>query len=378
MGQGVGRIDGWVVLVKFAAPGERIRARIFRNHPNFSEADLVEVLDPSPERIAPSCPLFTLCGGCQYQHLGYNEQLRWKTRQVAELLERMAGIAAEVKPAIASPRQFGYRTKITPHYDSPKAGKPLPIGFLREGSRSHIIDVPSCPLATADVNHALEKARAHIQSRRENLKRGATILIRQHVNGVTCDPREIIEERVGDLQLAFLAGDFFQNNPFILPALVDHVVQQIVEAEVSYLVDAYCGCGLFCLAAAPHVKEAAGVEISESSIQFARKNAERNRLANCKFLAADAAAIFSGIAFPGEDSAVVIDPPRKGCDSVFLHQLFAFAPRRVVYVSCNPATQMRDLRLFLENGYQLRGVQPFDLFPQTKHLECVITLDRNV
>jgi tRNA/tmRNA/rRNA uracil-C5-methylase (TrmA/RlmC/RlmD family) len=118
------------------------------------------------------------------------------------------------------------------------------------------------------------------------------------------------------------------------------------------------------------------VEISESSVRFAQQNAGANGIPNAVFQAGDAAAIFAGLEFPPADTAVIIDPPRKGCDESFLHQLFAFGPRTVVYVSCDPATQMRDLAHFLAAGYKLTAVQPFDLFPQTRHLECVITLQR--
>jgi 23S rRNA (uracil1939-C5)-methyltransferase/tRNA (uracil-5-)-methyltransferase len=140
------------------------------------------------------------------------------------------------------------------------------------------------------------------------------------------------------------------------------------------LVDAYCGSGLFALTAAPAFEQVAGIEISESSIVFAKQNATANGLKNVTFQAGDAAAIFAGLTFPAAETVVLIDPPRKGCDESFLTQLFNYGPRAVVYVSCDPATQMRDLRAFLAAGYELTAVQPFDLFPQTRHLECVITL----
>ena len=140
--------------------------------------------------------------------------------------------------------------------------------------------------------------------------------------------------------------------------------------------DAYCGSGLFALAAARAFERVAGVEISATSVDFARENAAANGIANATFLAADAGAIFAGLDFSASDTVVLIDPPRRGCDEIFLRQLFAFGPRTVIYVSCDPATQMRDLRQFFTAGYRLSRVQPFDLFPQTRHLECVTTLVR--
>ncbi|MDF9827179.1 tRNA/tmRNA/rRNA uracil-C5-methylase (TrmA/RlmC/RlmD family) [Ereboglobus sp. PH5-10] len=386
--------SGWVVMVPFALPGERVRARVFRNHKNYSEADLLEVLTQSPHRITPRCPLFGRCGGCQYQNFEYSEQLAWKRRQVEELLRHMAGIEFPVSPVIASPQQYGYRSKITPHFNNPltrgahasrvlTASSPtlpqdsgFPIGFLRQGTRHELLDVPRCDIATDAINARLPELRADIRARAAagEFKRGATLLLRDAGGEVTTDYDRIINERVGDITLHFLARDFFQNNPFILSAFTGYVREQAAASGARHLVDAYCGSGLFALTAARAFERVTGIEISESSVQFARENAAANNIANATFRAGDASAIFAGLDFPPGDTVVIIDPPRKGCDENFLSQLFAYAPRAVVYVSCDPATQMRDLAHFTARGYKLTAVQPFDLFPQTRHLECVITL----
>lgn len=388
LGVGLGRIAlpgeteaKWVVMVPFTLPGERARVRIFRNQKNFSEADLVTVLTPSPHRVSPVCPLFARCGGCQYQHLAYAEQLVWKQRQVAELLQHMAGIEFTVSPVVSSPRELGYRSKITPHFNPPRDPAIAPaIGFLRQGTRFDIVDVPRCLIATDAINEKLPavRARVHARAAAEEYERGATLLLRDAGGTVTTDYDAVITETVGHLKLHFLARDFFQNNPFILPVFTDYVRAQATASGARFLVDAYCGSGLFALTGSPAFERVAGVEISESSVRFARENAVANKIANATFLAAEAASIFADLdpEFVAADTAVVIDPPRKGCDDQFLQQLFAFGPRAVVYVSCDPATQMRDLRHFLAAGYQLTAAQPFDLFPQTRHLECVLTLQR--
>jgi tRNA/tmRNA/rRNA uracil-C5-methylase (TrmA/RlmC/RlmD family) len=383
LGSGLGRVAlpgeteaKWVIMVPFALPGERVRVRVFRNHKNFSEADLVTVLTPSPSRVAATCPLFGRCGGCQYQHLAYADQLAWKQRQVGELLQHLAGVTFPVAPVIASPRALGYRSKITPHFNPPREGLPMPIGFLRQGTRFDILDVPQCPIATPVINDQLTLVRADVQARRASYTRGATLLLREAGGEVTTDYDAIVTESVGDLKLRFLARDFFQNNPFILPAFTQYVRAQAAGSGARFLVDAYCGSGLFALTAAPAFEAVTGIELSASSITFARENAAANGIANATFQAGDASGIFQGLTFPPADTAVIIDPPRKGCDETFLTQLFAFGPRAVVYVSCDPATQMRDLGHFLTAGYTLSAVQPFDLFPQTRHLECVLTLVR--
>jgi 23S rRNA (uracil1939-C5)-methyltransferase/tRNA (uracil-5-)-methyltransferase len=378
-------------MVPFALPGERVRARVFRNHKNYSEADLVEILQASPDRVAePPCPLFGRCGGCQYQHLAYPAQLEWKRRQVEELLKHMAGIEFPVSPVVGSPKEFGYRSKITPHFHPPRPGADpaeLPIGFLRQGTRLDIVDVPACPIATTAINAELSAARGRVRAKAAagDYARGGTLLLREASGQVTTDYDAVVTESVADperpeappLRLKFLARDFFQNNPFILPAFTAYVRGRAASGGARYLVDAYCGSGLFALAAARSFERVEGVEISESSVAFARKNAETNGIANAAFRAGDASAIFAGLDLPGVETAVIIDPPRKGCDEAFLSQLFGYGPRTVVYVSCDPATQMRDLRAFSAAGFGVRSVRPFDLFPQTRHLECVVTLGRD-
>ena len=200
LGRRGSRSAKWVVMVPFTLPGERVRARVFRNHKNFSEADLVEVLTPSPSRVAARCPLFGRCGGCQYQHLAYAEQLAWKQRQVAELLEHMAGVEFPVAPVIALAAEFGYRSKITPHFNVPREGRPmLAIGFLRQGTRFDIVDVPRCPIATtADQRAAHRRARRRpAPAPRVPTARGATLLLRDASGAVTTDYDAVITEEPG-------------------------------------------------------------------------------------------------------------------------------------------------------------------------------------
>lgn len=367
--------EGWVVFVPFALPGERVRVRIWRNDKNCSHADLVEILDPSPDRVEPVCPLFGTCGGCQYQHLSYQHQLAWKRDQVAALLHHMAGIDHDVKPPIPSPAAWNYRSKITPHFQKPRGATMGAIGFLANGTRNRIIDVPQCPIAMDAINAALPAERRRVQQSSAKFRKGATLLLRATHNGVSTNNREVVEERVGDLRFSFLAGDFFQNNPFILPAFTAYVAGQAATG-CRHLVDAYCGSGLFALTLASRFEKVIGVEVSETSADWARQNARANGIDNVTITTAAAEAIFGSIAFPADDTAVVIDPPRKGCGPEFLAQLRAFRPKRLVYVSCNPATQIRDLQPLAEAGYAIEEIQPFDLFPQTRHLECVVTLSR--
>lgn len=375
-GAGVARVDGWVVFVPFTLAGEFVKCRVFRNHKNYSEADLIKVLEPAPNRVTPKCALFGQCGGCQYQHLAYAEQLESKQRQVAELLKHMAKIEHPVREVIPSPVEYGYRSKITPHFHRPKSGGIGAIGFLRARTRNAMVDVEHCPIAMPELNAQLAAVRETARANADTFKNGATLLMRAAKNGVLTRNDEIAIEDVDGVRFEFQAGDFFQNNPFILPKFVRHAIDEAKATGAKFLLDAYCGSGLFAVCGARDFEQVIGVEISESAVKKAAHNAELNGLDNCRFIAADAREVFKDVPHAGADTVVLIDPPRAGCSPEFLQQLFAFGPKGVVYVSCNPATQMRDLVLFTEAGYQLGTVQPFDLFPQTKHLECVMTLSR--
>lgn len=377
LGEGVGRVDGWVVFVSGALPGERVVARIWHNAANFSRGDLVKVHLRSPHRVEPRCPLFGACGGCQYQNLAYPEQLRWKQEQLREALARLAGVEVAVDPCHPSPREWGYRTKLTPHFQPPRGGAgDFPIGFLHAHNARRLVDVPACPIATDKVNVALREARAEVRARAGEFRRGATLLLRETQEGVATDPRASVTEKVGDLTLRFVAGDFFQNNPFILPAFVEHAVGLAKASGARHLVDAYCGSGLFALSAARHFESVHGVEVSEDAVRKAAENAAANRILNCRFVAGSAERIFDRLPVKGPETAALIDPPRKGCDEPFLAQLDAFNPRRIVYVSCAPDTQARDIRWLAARGWKVLSARPFDLFPQTRHIESIVDLGR--
>ena len=377
LGVGVGRLNNWVVMVPFVVPGELVKVRIYRNHSQFSDADLIEIIEASPNRQEARCPLFTQCGGCQYQHISYDEQLRIKTTQVQELMDKNGGIKHPVKLAKSTEQIFGYRSKLTPHYNKPDREGKQPIGFLMNGKRHAIIDVEQCPIATKAINEALPEVRQRAiqEGGRKRRLRGGTLLLRETLEGVVTDPKATVSEKVGANIFHFKAGEFFQNNPFILPHMVEYVKAAVSGEGIDNLVDAYCGVGLFALSCADNFKSVTGIEISEAAIQLAKANADILNVNNVRFQPGKAEAIFNHITYSGENTSVVIDPPRKGCDLSFIEQLIAFHPKKIIYVSCDPATQARDLKYFVEDGYRLLELQPFDLFPHTRHIENIAILE---
>ena len=378
LGMGVGRVNGWVVMVPFVIPGELVKVRIYRNHSQYSEGDLLEILESSKYRVSPKCSLFESCGGCQYQHIDYGEQLKIKTQQVKELLEKNGGIQFPVSLAKSSKQVFGYRSKITPHYNRPNKNGDQPIGFLKYGRRHDIVDVKQCVIATDAINESLPEMRekAVLEGGKKRRQRGGTLLLRDTLEGVVNNPKAIVSEKVGELTFQFKAGEFFQNNPYILPDLVEFVKFHASGNGIKHLVDTYCGVGLFALSLSQVFELVVGVEISEAAIQLAKVNAQIYDINNVRFQIGKAEAIFQHIKFSGENTSVIIDPPRKGCDLAFIEQLLDFNPQKIIYVSCDPATQARDLNYFVENAYKLTEVQPFDLFPHTRHIESVAILER--
>jgi 23S rRNA (uracil1939-C5)-methyltransferase/tRNA (uracil-5-)-methyltransferase len=376
LGLGIGRDNGWVVQVPYVLPGERIKARIYRNHKNYSSADCISIVKASSNRVEPSCDLFGECGGCQYQHMEYAAQLEWKQKQVEDSFARIGGIEFTVNQPIPSPQKYGYRSKLTPHFEKPHPAHSFKVGFLKQGTRRVLVDIDQCPIATPAINQAMLPAKQRLQDRLHGLKKGGTLLFRDTNQSISTDPNEFVQERVGNLTFQFRAGEFFQNNPFILTDLVNYVIQQSQPQESSFLIDAYCGSGLFGISAASYFKKVIGIEISREGFLGAQANAELNRITNTEFILGDASSIFDTIDSTFRPCTLLVDPPRKGCDQNFLSQALAFSPNYIVYISCDPATQARDAKILMDGGYSILDIQPFDLFPQTRHIESVMTLQK--
>jgi len=451
----------WVVMVPHVLVGELVRVRIYKNMKNFSEADLLEVLEPSTDRVEPVCSLAGICGGCQYQHASIDFQRKWKQRHVEEVLvqQQIEGYHSEdllnVLPTVGTEEVFGYRSKITPHYQAPReeftdiesvdntVGDVTyhldAVGFQQSSSR-RLVDVPECPIATPAINDKYRETRQqlhedaklgllNIPKKKKKRKRrgskngalGATLLFRQADDDATTnqpvvvtDNNEYMTTTVKDVTFKYQAGNFFQNNNFMLPLMVDAVVDaatadavvststttsdgdqqqqsQHQKSKIRYLIDCYCGSGLFALSAASHFDLCVGIEVNEKAVEEATENAHSNGISNCQFAAASAEAIFTSPPeltiegfqnlkvqdFPRDETVVVVDPPRKGCSNQFLEQLYEYSPQRIVYMSCGPATQARDAKGIVEiGGYTMTSIQPFDLFPQTKHIESLIVFEK--
>ena len=354
-GEGVGRIEDFVVFVPFVIVGELVEAELTEVKKSFARGRLIRLLTPSPLRVPPECAHFMACGGCQYQHIDYPEQLRIKRKQIADLFQRIGGVdpklVAEVVPC---PQPYGYRNRIMIRSQWNKPEQRLNLGFVRWDC-GLVEDVFECKIAEPALNEQIRHVRAHPPP-----KGGIKVVLRIPPEDWEVPP-----------------DSFFQNNFFLLPKLVATVRGMLQESHARHLLDLYCGVGFFAIELADAVESFTGVEYDKMAIQAARKNAARRSRTNGEFLSGMVEEVLPGLVRKSSPTAtsVLIDPPRKGCQPQTLELLRTLRPSQVIYVSCHPATMARDLNVLCAAGvFELARVTPLDMFPQTQHVECVADL----
>jgi 23S rRNA (uracil1939-C5)-methyltransferase len=327
-GAGLARHGGRVVFVPFTVPGETVRARIGKVTRGWLQARALDILVASPDRIAPPCPWFGRCGGCAYQHIAYPRQLEIKARQVSEALRRIGKFPAPpVEPARPSPRQYGYRNRITVHVSPPR------IGFHGVDARE-LIDVPECLLAADRVNTALQALRS-----KKRLRPGPATL-RSH--------RE--------------HGGFRQVNDEAAEVLAAVVADMAGRGDT--LLDAYCGAGFFAKRLRAQFARIVGIDWDGRSTECARRAAQASEL----YLTGDAADLLPAALAEHRPSVVLLDPPSQGAAPAVIDALLERVVPRLVYVSCDPSTLSRDASR-LAVRYTLGRVVPVDMFPQTASIE---------
>jgi tRNA/tmRNA/rRNA uracil-C5-methylase (TrmA/RlmC/RlmD family) len=354
-GEGVARVNDFVVFVPFVLVGEVVEAEVTEVKKSFARAKLLRVVTPAPERVEPKCRYFTACGGCQYQHMDYAEQLRMKHKQIADLFERIGKISPDkVAPVVGCPQPYGYRNRIMIRSQWNKPEQKLNIGFIRADG-GLVEDITECKIAEPALNDQILEVRKNPPP-----KGGIKVVLRVHPEGWEVP-----------------ADSFFQNNFFLLPKLVETVGAALKSSGAKYLVDVFCGVGFFGIELADQVESFVGVEFDRMAIKAARKNAATRGRTNGEFVAGAVEDLLPGllIRFTPGATSVLLDPPRKGCWPQTLQLLRETKPAQVIYVSCHPATMARDLNILCADGvFELARVTPLDMFPQTQHIECVADL----
>jgi 23S rRNA (uracil1939-C5)-methyltransferase len=346
-GKGVARERGKAVFVPYTIEGELVSAEIVREKKQFAEADLVEVKQRSPNRVAPECPYFGRCGGCAYQHIDYQHQLVIKWRQVRDALQRIGKVKeVPMRPIVPSSRQYAYRNRITVHAQNDV------IGFFRRDSH-RLIDIGRCPISGEEVNRALAELREQ-----------------KHVPDGHYTLRTASEPRV-----------FSQINEQVAQTLRTLVID-LVSPNQALLIDAYCGAGFFAKALLDKFEHVIGIDWDRFAIATAKENASEKE----KYIAGDVESELTTsdgfLAVEGETRrlrsrrslTIIIDPPATGLTEGVRKAITDLAPATLLYVSCNPPTLARDLKE-LHQTFAINSVTPLDMFPQTAEIEVLVHLE---
>lgn len=435
-GAGVGRHGGMAVFVHGAAPGDRVRARITKRRDRHAEAEIAEILTPSPLRQPSPCPLFGDCGGCKWLHLPYGAQAEAKRTIVEETFAHLGKIPhGPIEPMGHSPGLFRYRNKMDMTFGRDPQGQTI-VGFHRAGRFDETIDVPVCLLQPESFDRLAGAVREW--ARRERLEpydprthrgflrslilregrntgeslavlitaegdlpgrdrlvkalRAACGGLRGFVWGLNTGKADVaaidriawvwgetnIRERLGDQIFSIAPMAFFQTNTAATEILYRLTAEALELTGHEVLLDAFCGTGTIGLHCAPRCRHVYGLELHTPAVLAARQNAVANGLANCTFLAGDVREtlrLIREVSAEGIDR-VVVDPPRGGMHQRALQQLIAIGAPVFVYVSCNPTTLARDLQQLHESGYAIERAWPLDMFPHTYHVETVVKLRR--
>ena len=428
-GQGVAHVEGCAVFLPNAICGERYQIRIEKAQKTWASGKIVEILEKSPHRVNRECPVAKLCGGCNFWHMDYEEEARLKAQRVRNCLNRMGGENLESVEILAAPTCYGYRNKAQ-YPVAEKKGKAY-AGFFRAGTHD-VVENSRCLILPEESDRVKDAVMDYVNQfripaydevahkgllRHIYVRRGAVsgqVLVCLVINGRSIPKAHelvgrlkkipgfhtlvlSINTRKGNAVLGdefvtihgpgyiedILCGLNFRLSPRSFYQVNHHQAQRLYEAAISQaeitkndtVLDLYCGVGTITLCMASAAGKVIGVEVIPQAVEDARDNAERNGIENAEFFCGDAGEAALALEKQGvKADVVVVDPPRKGLNADTIEALHRFAPRRIVYVSCDPATLARDVALLKERGYVLKNALAADLFPRCSHVESIVTL----
>jgi len=369
-GRALGRHEGMVVFVPFGIPGERVLARIYHKHKRYAEAEIIDIITPSQDRVIPKCPYFGVCGGCHYQHIRYDRQLEIKRHIVESLLSRIGGFRdIKVLPTIPSPREYYYRNSARF-----LCGQQGDLGFTDWRSNS-FIKVDTCPIMDEKINEVLQHIQGHglpgenVRVRYSRQKDELVIWPKLSADLET--GQQFHTQVLLGREFRVSATSFFQVNTLQAENLIRIALDELEPLEGKTVVDAYCGVGTFTRFIAERAELTIGIEESPSATADFRYNMQGLK---AKLIEGRAEKELGRL--PNNIDRLLLDPPRTGCEPEALETILELAPEKIVYVSCDPATLARDLKVLCSTGaYRLKKVQPVDMFPQTFHIETIASLE---
>ena len=432
-GQGIAKIEGCAVFIPNAVFGERVSVRIEKAQKTWAAGKIVEILERSPHRVNRECPVAKVCGGCDFWHMDYEEETRLKAERVRSCLNRIGGETLENVPILAAPTCYGYRNKAQYPVSSQK-GRAY-AGFFKAGSHS-VVENERCLILPAEMDQVKDIVIAYMNRfripaydetahaglvRHIYVRRGAQsgqVLVCLAVNGrklphapeliealkkvqsftsfvlsvntkkgntilgdefITLYGSGTIEDTLCGLSFRLSPRSFYQVNHHQAQRLYRAAIEQAGITKEDTVLDLYCGVGTITLAMASAAGRVIGVEVVPQAVEDARENAKRNGIDNAEFFCGDAGQAALALEAQGiRADVVVVDPPRKGLNADTIEALSRFAPRRIVYVSCDPATLARDVALLKERGYVLKNAMAADLFPRCAHVESIVCLEREI
>lgn len=396
-GDAMGRLDdGRAVFVPFGLPGEKVRVRLREEKKNFARGEIIEILEPSKERIIPKCKHFGECGGCHYQNLPYEKHLIVKTEILIDQLKRIGKIEnPPVKPMVACPHPWNYRNHVQFHLaEDGKLGyvSPLPKG-KGAGVRGRVLPITECHLPELQINNLWPQLefeadtdieRVSIRAGKDDdlmlilesvspaspeleVEAGISVVHLYEEHTVVIAGNDHVVIRVLDRDFKVSAASFFQVNTGMAEKMVNHLLANLLITQSSTLLDVYCGVGLFSAFFALKCGRVIGIESSESACEDFEINLDEF----------DNVDLYEGLAedviphLKVKPDVILVDPPRAGVERHALDAIIRLNPQMITYVSCDPSTLARDAGRLINGGYKLRDVTPFDLFPQTYHIESI-------
>ncbi len=373
-GFGLAFAENLTVFVPLSAKGDKLRVKINQIKGKTAFAEIVEILESSSDRVEPRCPYFGRCGGCDFQQLKYEAQLEAKVGIVRDCLSRIGKINYEPEiPIVGSPKPYEYRSRAQWHVDTRKKK----IGYFQRKTHD-IIDVETCPIIVPELGEILTELRETIVwgsfwseiVEIETASAGGEVSI---YSAEIMEPTDEISFDANGEKYLHDATSFFQGNPFLIEQLIEAAVK---GASGETALDLYCGVGLFTLPLARNFQKVIGVEGYEKAVDFAEKNVEQARLSNVTFQRENVGEWLKDNAGKLKNlDFVLLDPPRAGTEKETIESLLQINPKRISYVSCEPSTLARDLKILTESGYSIDSITAFDLFPQTHHVETVVRLN---
>ncbi len=352
-GRGIGRIQNKIVFIPNTIPGEIVNIHITQEKKNYLVGRVDQFVKKSPSRQEFLCPYYPLCGGCQILHLPYAEQLIYKENKVHNIFKRYH-VEVPIKPIIGSPKPFGYRNKVTFQNENGK------LGFYEEETH-RFIEIKNCLLLDSKINENI----IHLP------KHSGKVVVRSNQQDITFDHQKKVMHNIVDFQFMVSLDSFFQINDAVTELLYQKVKEYLQAQKTDTVLDLYCGIGTIGIFVSRDCKKVIGIEISKEAIENAKENAKLNHIPNITFICGDAGKESKKLK---EDiTSIIIDPPRSGLNQETLETILTIHPKKIVYVSCDPMTLVRDVNL-LKEYYHPVEVTPFDMFPNTYHVENVCLL----